>query len=101
MRRWIAALIVAALAGCGGTDEPIYSGAWRTGGPEFMGIAKTLAAAGITGCGEFHYKMAGGRTDSGDALVYCTADGKKWDAYMVFYKIDRVHRTTADDPPPY
>lgn len=78
------------------TRDEAYPGPWRTGGPVFEKIALTLGRNAIGGCGEFHYRLAKGKQDPGEALVYCTRDGRNWDHYLVFYKIDNVMRVKAE-----
>lgn len=73
-----------------------YPGPWRTDGPAFDKIALTLGRNSIGGCGEFHYRLAKGKPDPGEALVYCTRDGRNWDHYLVFYKINNVMRIKAE-----
>jgi len=73
-----------------------YPGPWRTDGPAFDRIALTLGRNSVGGCGEFHYRLAKGKPDPGEALVYCTRDGRNWDHYLVFYKINNVMRVRAE-----
>lgn len=51
-------------------------------------IASTLAKKNITGCGDFHYRVAYNSTS--EFLVACTRDGKTWLAYTVFPNIGTV-----------
>lgn len=76
--------------------DAAYPGPWRTDGPAFDKIAVTLGRNSIGGCGEFHYRLAKGKPDPGEALVYCTKDGRNWDHYLVFYKINNVMRVKAE-----
>lgn len=76
--------------------DEAYPGPWRTDGPAFDKIALTLGRNSIGGCGEFHYRLAKGKPDPGEALVYCTRDGRNWDHYLVFYKINNVMRVKAE-----
>lgn len=76
--------------------DEAYPGPWRTDGPAFDKIAMTLGGNSIGGCGEFHYRLAKGKSDPGEALVYCTRDGRNWDHYLVFYKINNVMRVKAE-----
>lgn len=101
MRKLFAGIAAALLIG--GCDAPptTYPGPWQDDGPVFMEIAKAFAQKRLTGCGEFYYKLAGGSTDPGEALVYCTADGKTWKAYLVFYRTGKVMPTAVEDAPPY
>lgn len=78
------------------TPDEAYPGPWRTDGPAFDKIAMTLGENSIGGCGEFHYRLAKGKPDPGEALVYCTRDGRNWDHYLVFYKINNVMRVKAE-----
>lgn len=66
-----------------------------------MEIAKTFGAAGTLGCGEFYFRTADGKADPGEALVYCTSEGKSWRAYLVFYRTGKVMPTTKEEAPPY
>ncbi|RDB43828.1 hypothetical protein DU490_05295 [Halomonas sp. DQ26W] len=51
-------------------------------------VALALAANNVRGCGEFKHKrhIKGGS----EYLVYCTADGERWRAYLVFAGVQRV-----------
>ena len=92
-------------ASCGNLNDSIgdtapqkeisYPGPWRSDGDEFGGIATTLMKNSIRGCGEFYYRLANGDTASGEALVYCTRDGKTWTHYLVFYRVGDVVPTGA------
>lgn len=99
-RHAFTAILAALAAGCA-PAAPSYPAPWRDTGPVFWEIAKTFGAKGITGCGEFYYRTANGAEDPGEALVYCTADGKTWDAYLVFYRTGSVLKTAKDEAPPY
>ena len=87
--------LVVLLSGC--TKGVSYPGEWRLHGPAFDQIATTLAQNRIRGCGEFYYKLANGEKDPGEALVYCTRNGRDWDSYLVFYKIGNV-MSVAKEP---
>jgi hypothetical protein len=101
--RPVCGLIVAALGFTvgicsGGGREPTvaerYPGPWQTGfHPE---ITKTLAAKDVRGCGE--YKFRPSRRDWGEYLVYCTADGKRWTAYVVWPSIKNIQGPLQPDP---
>lgn len=82
-------------------EDEAYPGPWRTDGPAFDQIAVTLGRNSIGGCGEFHYRLAKGKADPGEALVYCTWDGRTWDHYLVFYKINNVMRVKSEPGVPY
>ena len=82
-------------------DNEDYPGPWRTDDPIFDRIAVTLGRNGIGGCGEFHFRLAKGRPDPGEALVYCTGDGRNWTHYLVFYKTEKVMRIKAEPGVPY
>ena len=78
------------------SPDEAYPGPWRTDGAAFDKIALTLGRNSIGGCGEFHYRLAKGKPDPGEALVYCTRDGRNWNHYLVFYKINNVMRVKAE-----
>lgn len=108
MRILATTALLASLVGCGDFSpaEPVaepapeeaYPGPWLAdaNSPAFGQIALALGRNSITGCGEFHYRFANGDLDSGEALVYCTRDGKNWTHYLVFYKINEVMRIKAE-----
>ena len=73
-----------------------YPGPWRTDGPALDQIAVALGRNSVSGCGEFHYRFSQGNPDSGEALVYCTRDGREWAYYLVFYNINEVMRIKAE-----
>ena len=110
MRILSTVLVVVLLAGCGISEPetqavervPVeeYPGPWRTSGPVFDQIAMALGRNSVSGCGEFHYRYSRGNPDSGEALVYCTRDGRTWTHYLVFYKINRVMRVAPEDGVP-
>lgn len=74
------------------TEE--YPGGWRSDAPG--NIIQTLIANNARGCGEFHYKPSA--WNSGEYLVYCTADGKNWAAYLVWPNVDRISGPARPDP---
>lgn len=76
------------------------SGRWMSDSP--TDIVRTLVSNNVRGCGEFHYKI--NFRSTGEYLVYCTRDGRKWTAYVVWPNIDRVYGPADPDPsiaPPY
>jgi hypothetical protein len=95
----IVAVLGLAVGVCGGGGrEPTvaerYPGPWQAGfHPE---ITKTLAAKDVRGCGE--YKFRPSRRDWGEYLVYCTADGKNWTAYVVWPSIKNIQGPLRPDP---
>lgn len=82
-------------------ESEAYPAPWLTDGPAFDEIAVTLGRSSIGGCGEFHYRLAKGEPDAGEALVYCTSDGRNWTHYLVFYNINKVMRIAAEPGVPY
>jgi hypothetical protein len=90
----LGAALVLALSAC--AKDPTYPGEWRSGGSAFDEIAIALGQNHTLGCGEFYYKLANGEKDPGEALVYCTRDGRNWDSYLVFYKIGNVMRVDKE-----
>jgi hypothetical protein len=57
-----------------------FPGPWNT--ESNLGISKTLIANKIRGCGEYKFKV--NRRFHNEYLVYCSADGKNWVAYLVW-----------------
>ncbi len=81
------------------TMAQMYPGGWHT---DFhVGISRALAKNNIRGCGEFKYKPSADNvswdTSVGEFLVRCTADGKRWVAYLVWAGIDDVMGPYAPD----
>lgn len=63
-----------------------YPAPWRD---DFnSGITKALVAGGIRGCGEYKYRPSA--IDRSEYLVYCTRDGRRWMAYIVWPNIKQV-----------
>ncbi|HDS1582191.1 TPA: hypothetical protein QEL15_004309 [Stenotrophomonas maltophilia] len=87
----LASFFVLALAGC--RKEITYPDQWSYGdGPAFGKIANTLARNGISGCGEFWYKLENGE-DRGIAVVYCLSRSPfSFKEYTVFYEVEKVSR---------
>lgn len=71
-----------------------YPGPWRTdAAPQ---ITRTLGAAGVKGCGEFAWRQRANQ--SAEYLVYCTADGRRWAAYLAWTAAGKVMGPYAPDP---
>ena len=69
------AIIWAGASGLMGEAKPIE---WSEDfSPE---ISRTLAAKGISGCGQYRFHSAG----AGEYVVQCTRDGSTWVEYRVF-----------------
>ncbi|VWD62332.1 hypothetical protein BCO71033_06743 [Burkholderia contaminans] len=63
-----------------------YPAPWRE---DFnLEISKSLAWNKVRGCGEFKYRASS--QDQDEYLVYCTADGSMWTAYLVWTAIHKV-----------
>lgn len=90
-RTLLASCFFLALAGCG--KEITYPDHWSYGdGPAFGKIATTLARNGISGCGEFWYKLENGE-DRGIAVVYCLSRSPfSFKELTVFYEIQKVNQ---------
>jgi hypothetical protein len=56
-----------------------FEGSWRRGAN--VDLVKTLDANHVEGCSEVAYRAH--RTHTGEYLVYCTQDGRKWSAWLV------------------
>lgn len=70
----------------GGGVASKYESTWRT---DFnLDITKALAAKDIAGCGEYKYKAS--LEQRREYIVYCTADGENWTAYLVWTGINEV-----------
>lgn len=88
MRRWLVVALMGLMvsSGAGADLAKDYAPEWdRSYNRE---IAMALAANAITGCGEFKHKRHA--SGSSEYLVYCTADGQRWRAYLVFAGTQRV-----------
>jgi len=71
-----------------------YPGPWRE---EFNpSITKALAAKRVGGCGQYKYRKS--TKDGEEYLVYCTADGRNWSAYLVWPAIEEVTGPHLPDP---
>lgn len=102
MRWMLAAMTVAALAGCGKKETMVqrYPGPWQSG--EHARISKVLAASNATGCDTLYWRTYHNEPGT-DYLVYCTQDGKTWTAWLVWTSIKKAMGPTevfAEIPPP-
>ncbi|MGY6127027.1 hypothetical protein ACW9YV_16505 (plasmid) [Paraburkholderia strydomiana] len=59
-------------------------------------ISKSLAWNKVQGCGEFKYRASS--RDKDEYLVYCTANGSTWTAYLVWTAIHKVTGPLKPDP---
>jgi hypothetical protein len=71
-----------------------YLGEWRSDTP--INIVRTLVANNVRGCGEFQHKPS--TQNSGEYLVYCTQDGRSWNAYLVWPNVNRISGPARPDP---
>lgn len=72
----------------------LYVGPWIPNAPP--DIVRALALHRVRGCDEVHYKPS--RRSGSDYLVYCTADGEHWVAYLVSLNLDRIEGPAHPDP---
>ena len=71
-----------------------YPGPWQE---DFnIGITKALASQQIRGCGEYKYRESS--KNKGEYLIYCTSDGKRWVAYLVWVNIGKITGPHTIDP---
>lgn len=91
----LAALTLAAAAlPCAAGLAEDYPGPWRTDAAP--GITRTLARHGVAGCGQYAWRQRAGGGD--EFLVYCTADGRTWMAWLAWPKIEKVMGPYPADP---
>jgi hypothetical protein len=87
MRKWL--LLTLTVGGCSApTDQEMWSRPWTQPTVE---VARTLAAQGVKGCGEYYQKE--NTTSIGDYAVACTRmpDGRlNWVGYEVFPATGKV-----------
>lgn len=94
----MAGVMAATAAHADMTLQQRYPGPWRD---DFnLPISKAFARSAINGCGEYKYRPS--IRDKGEFLVYCTRDGKSWEAYLVWAPISKVtgpHQLSPAIPP--
>ena len=56
----------------------------------------TLAVNGIAGCGQYKYRENSSKSQS--YILYCSRDGEKWLAYIVWAASEKVMGPFAPDP---
>lgn len=59
-------------------------------------ISKALTVNGILGCGQYKYRENVNKSES--YIVYCSRNGKKWLAYIVWAASEKVMGPYAPDP---
>ena len=102
VRRWaLVAMASAALVGCGKkeTMPERFPGPWKTG--ENERLTKLFDANKVT-CASPHWRTYHNEPST-ELLVYCSTDGKTWNAYLVWGSIKKVMGPLdpfADIPPP-
>ena len=90
------------LCSCSSEPEPgaaRYPGPWS--GEADFSVARILAKNQVRGCGEFYTRRA--TSAAAEYLCYCTPDGKRWNAYIVYGAIEKVegpYRPFDDIPLP-
>lgn len=62
-----------------------YAGPWQEPSPDVMVL---LAKKDIRGCGEFYQKTS--ISNQGEYAVACTKDGRNWDGYLAWPRVDEV-----------
>jgi len=88
----------AVLTGCSPAPEPTmlerYPGPWAAAfnAP----ITKALAINRVSGCGQYQYRESS--RNKGEYLVYCSADGKFWTAYIVWIPSEKIMGPYQPDP---
>lgn len=83
-------ILTLSLVGCS-KDEPAslaeeYPGEWQENS---VSIARTLVKNNVRGCGYMFFKQR--YDNSHQYLVYCSRDGKIWNAYIVWDVIEKVN----------
>ena len=69
-------------------DNRTYSLSWRSPTDnEFADIGRIMVKNNVTGCGEYYVK----EVTSGEFVAACTSDGKNWNYYVVYTKIDKIY----------
>ena len=71
-----------------------YPGPWQE--DYNQRITKTLTVNGIAGCGQYKYREKANQSQS--FIVYCSRDGTKWLAYIVWAASEKVMGPFAPDP---
>lgn len=72
----------------------LYPGPWQD---DFnINITKALSKNKIRGCGQYKYRAH--KSSSNAYLVYCTQDGDRWTAYLVWDLIGKVMGPYQKDP---
>ena len=71
-----------------------YENAWRRA--SHVDLSRTLNSNHIESCGEMVYRAH--RTHHGEYLVYCSNDGRRWQAWMAFTSTQSVKGPYPPDP---
>ncbi|SQF98893.1 Uncharacterised protein [Paucimonas lemoignei] len=71
-----------------------YPGPWQENFNQR--ITKTLAVNGIAGCGQYKYRQNANQSLS--YIVYCSRDGERWLAYIVWAASEKVMGPFAPEP---
>lgn len=71
-----------------------YPGPWED--EYHQAITTTLTVNRIAGCGQYKYRED--VRQSQEYLVYCTRDGKRWLAYLVWPRLEKVLGPYTPDP---
>lgn len=94
---YISAVAFTIVAGCGQENISLserYSGPWQE---DFhTGITRVLAQNNIRNCGQYKYRESS--KDRNEFLVYCTADGGNWIAYIVWPNTGGIVGPNYPDP---
>lgn len=74
--------------------QDMYPGPWQY---EFnTEITTALVVSKVKGCGQYRYRVSTRSTS--EFLVYCSRDGEKWLAYMVWPKLEKALGPYQPDP---
>lgn len=99
LKKLIPVVVLIVASGVSGVASAVplaerYPAPWRD--DSHLEISKSLAWNKVRGCGEFKYRAS--RQDKDEYLVYCTADGSTWTAYLVWSAIHKVMGPLQADP---